>query len=83
LGEITADPSWIALADRLLKGIEITCDSWIKEDKDLHYCYFADGSFGLVIPLQKQVGAKSIPKNQKDPMLKYKNNSPRMAMAGL
>jgi hypothetical protein len=48
LGEITADPSWIALADRLLKGIEITCDSWIKEDKDLHYCYFADGSFGLV-----------------------------------
>ncbi len=48
LGKITAEPSWMVLGNRLLKGIEITCDSWIKEDSNLHYCYYADGSFGAV-----------------------------------
>lgn len=48
LGEITREPSWIVLGSRLLKGIELTCYSWIKEDNNLHYCYYADGSFGAV-----------------------------------
>ncbi len=46
LGEITGDSGFTILGDKMLKGIEITCDSWIKEDNNLHYCYYADGKFG-------------------------------------
>lgn len=48
LGEITGDAGFMILGDKMLKGIEITCDSWIKEDYNLHYCYYADGKFGGV-----------------------------------
>jgi hypothetical protein len=46
LGELTRKSVFTNLGEKILKGIEITCDSWIKEDNDLHYCYYADGRFG-------------------------------------
>ena len=39
-------PELTALADRMLLGIEDTCQDWIKEDGDLHYCRRSDGSYG-------------------------------------
>ena len=39
-------PELTALADKMLLGIEDTCESWIKEDGNLHYCLLPDGSFG-------------------------------------
>ncbi len=48
LGEITGDACFKSLGDRMLKGIEITCGSWIKEDNDLHYCCYSNGEFGGV-----------------------------------
>lgn len=48
LGEITGASSFTNLADKMLKGIEITCGSWIKKDNNLHYCYYANGKFGDV-----------------------------------
>lgn len=39
-------PELTELADRMLLGLEDTCDSWIMEDNNLHYARLADGSFG-------------------------------------
>jgi hypothetical protein len=45
MGTELKDVSVINLADKLLKGIEITTDIWIKPDGDLYYGYIADGTF--------------------------------------
>lgn len=44
-GEILGDEEAIALADTLLKGIEMTCDIWVKPGGDLHYGYTPEGTF--------------------------------------
>ena len=40
-------PELIELADRMLTAIEDTCDSWIMEDRNLHYACLPDGTFGM------------------------------------
>lgn len=40
------DPRFGALADRLLLAVEDTAADWIKPNSDLHYCRYADGSYG-------------------------------------
>ena len=39
-------PELTALADRMLLGIEDTCQDWIMEDGNLHYCRMPDGTYG-------------------------------------
>ena len=39
-------PELSELGDRMLLGIEDTCQSWIMENSNLHYCRLPDGSFG-------------------------------------
>ena len=39
-------PELEELADRMLLGIEDTCEGWIKEDGNLHYCYMDGDTFG-------------------------------------
>ncbi|NLX01267.1 MAG: hypothetical protein GXY40_01875 [Syntrophomonadaceae bacterium] len=46
LGKTTGNSSFTLLGDKMLKGIENTCNSWIKSDKNLYYCYYANGKFG-------------------------------------
>lgn len=45
--EMLDRPELTELADRMLLGIEDTCDSWIMEDQNLEYARLADGSFGM------------------------------------
>lgn len=35
-----------AMADRMLQGITDTAEQWIKEDGNLHYAYYPDGTYG-------------------------------------
>ena len=39
-------PELEEMADRMLLGIEDTCEGWIMEDNNLHYCYMDGGVFG-------------------------------------
>jgi len=39
-------PELEEMADRMLLGIEDTCEGWIKDDGNLHYCYMDGGVFG-------------------------------------
>ncbi|MBQ7566071.1 MAG: hypothetical protein IJT18_03030 [Oscillospiraceae bacterium] len=34
------------LADKLLQAVDDTAPDWVKDDHDLHYCRYADGSYG-------------------------------------
>ncbi len=45
LGEELGDPEITELGDKLLKGVEITRDVWIKPEGDLHYGYTPEGLF--------------------------------------
>ena len=47
MGSELGDASVISLGDKLLKGVEITSDIWIKPGGDLHYGYIADGTFDI------------------------------------
>ncbi len=42
----TGDAAAEATALRMLRGVEETADSWVREDGDLHYARFPDGSYG-------------------------------------
>lgn len=44
--ECLGRPELSELADRMLLGIEDTADGWIREDSNLHYCIYVDGSYG-------------------------------------
>ncbi len=39
-------PELEEMADRMLLGIEDTCEGWIMENGNLHYCYMDGGVFG-------------------------------------
>ena len=45
MGTELKDPQIIALGDKLLKGVEITREIWIKQEGDLHYGYTPEGTF--------------------------------------
>ncbi|HCU08220.1 MAG TPA: hypothetical protein DF480_04535, partial [Clostridiales bacterium] len=45
MGTELKDSEVIALGDKLLKGVEITRDIWIKPEGDLHYGYTPEGTF--------------------------------------
>lgn len=45
MGTELKDPEIITLGDKLLKGVEITRDIWIKPEGDLHYGYTPEGTF--------------------------------------
>ncbi len=46
LGDVLEDPSLTALAERLLLAITDTADNWLRDDGNLHYAVYADGSYG-------------------------------------
>ena len=45
--DLLSRPELTELADRMLLGIEDTCQSWIMDDSNLHYCRLPDGSYGM------------------------------------
>ncbi len=44
---ITAREDYMAVADKMLRGVKDTRDQCIKGDGDLWYCRFVDGTYGL------------------------------------
>ena len=46
LADLLKDESIRALGDRLLLAVQDTGTGWIRSDCDLHYCIFADGTYG-------------------------------------
>ena len=46
LSSIMNRPDLSTLSDKMLLGVSDTVDDWIKKDGNLHYCIFADGTFG-------------------------------------
>lgn len=42
------DPQYLNTAFKMIKGITLIRDQWIKEDGNLHYAYLPDGTMGLV-----------------------------------
>ena len=47
LADLLQRPELEELADLMLLAVSDTKDQWIKENGDLHYCIFPDGSFGM------------------------------------
>lgn len=46
--EFTNDKTYENIALKMLQGVKNTRDGWIKDDNNLEYGYFPDGSYGLV-----------------------------------
>ena len=46
LADLFEDESIRELGDRLLLAVQDTGQDWVKGDCDLHYCIFADGTYG-------------------------------------
>ena len=46
--EFTNDKEFEKIALKMLQGVKNTRDGWIKNDNNLEYAYFPDGSYGLV-----------------------------------
>ena len=46
LEDDSGDRRYGELADKLLQAVDDTAADWVKEDHDLHYCRYADGSYG-------------------------------------
>jgi hypothetical protein len=47
LSTVKNDETYAETADRLVLGVELTADGWIKPDNNLHYAYMPDGTFDL------------------------------------
>ena len=46
LAEVMEKPELNDLADKMLLAVTDTTDEWIKDNSDLHYCIFEDGTYG-------------------------------------
>ncbi len=48
LYEIEKNPEYLDFAQKMLNGVKITSDRWIKPDGNLEYAYMPDGTMGLI-----------------------------------
>ena len=46
IAAMTGEESYAVMADRMVRGIEVTASRWIKPNHDLHYSYRPDGTWG-------------------------------------